>query len=44
MLVHLHHASCMAAEMPLAIELPVGDLSRFWPRLDVEMDQAEKKA
>lgn len=34
----------MAAEMRLAINLPVGDLSRFWPRTDVEMGKAEKEA
>ncbi|KAL6246004.1 hypothetical protein RBB50_007157 [Rhinocladiella similis] len=34
----------MAAEMRLAITLPVGDLSHFWPRTDVEMGKAEKEA
>ncbi|KIX92304.1 uncharacterized protein Z520_12050 [Fonsecaea multimorphosa CBS 102226] len=34
----------MAAEMRLAIKLPVGDLSHFWPRTDVEMGRAEKQA
>jgi succinate-acetate transporter protein len=34
----------MAAEMRLAINLPVGDLSHFWPRTDVEMAQAAKEA
>jgi uncharacterized protein len=31
----------MAAEMRLCTALPVGDLSRFWPRTDVEMAVAE---
>jgi len=34
----------MAAEMRLAISLPVGDLSHFWPRTDVELGQVEKQA
>ncbi|KEF62453.1 uncharacterized protein A1O9_00425 [Exophiala aquamarina CBS 119918] len=34
----------MAAEMRLAITLPVGDLSHFWPRTDVEMGKAEKES
>lgn len=34
----------MAAEMRLAITLPVGDLSHFWPKTDVEMGRAEKEA
>jgi len=34
----------MAAEMRLAINLPVGDLSHFWPRTDVEIGTAEKQA
>ena len=34
----------MAAEMRLAIKLPVGDLSHFWPKTDVEMGRAEKEA
>lgn len=34
----------MAAEMRMAISLPVGDLSHFWPRTDVEMGRAEKQA
>ncbi|KIW74607.1 hypothetical protein AYO21_10317 [Fonsecaea monophora] len=34
----------MAAEMRLAIKLPVGDLSHFWPKTDVEMGRAEKQA
>jgi len=33
----------MAAEMRLAIKLPVGDLSHFWPRTDVEMATAAKE-
>ena len=33
-----------AAEMRLAITLPVGDLSHFWPTTDVEMARAEKEA
>ena len=34
----------MAAEMRLAINLPVGDLSHFWPRTDVEMGAAAKQS
>jgi hypothetical protein len=34
----------MAAEMRLAITLPVGDLSHFWPKTDIEMGRAEKQA
>ncbi|KAK5454087.1 hypothetical protein LTS15_006087 [Exophiala xenobiotica] len=34
----------MAAEMRMAINLPVGDLSHFWPRTDLEMGKAEKEA
>ncbi|EXJ67178.1 uncharacterized protein A1O5_09825 [Cladophialophora psammophila CBS 110553] len=34
----------MAAEMRLAVKLPVGDLSHFWPKTDVEMGRAEKQA
>lgn len=34
----------MAAEMRLAINLPVGDLSHLWPRTDVEMAQAAKES
>jgi hypothetical protein len=30
----------MAAEMRLPISLPMGDLSRFWPRTDVEITAA----
>lgn len=33
----------MAAEMRLAINLPVGDLSRYWPKTDVEMATAAKE-
>jgi len=32
----------MAAEMRLCTALPVGDLSHFWPRTDIEMATAEK--
>jgi len=34
----------MSAEMRLAINLPVGDLSHFWPRTDVEMGTAAKQS
>ncbi|EXJ85853.1 hypothetical protein A1O1_06222 [Capronia coronata CBS 617.96] len=34
----------MAAEMRLAVSLPVGDLSHFWPKTDLEMGRAEKQA
>lgn len=34
----------MAAEMRMAITLPVGDLSHFWPKTDLEMGAAEKQA
>jgi len=34
----------MAAEMRLAINLPVGDLSHFWPRTDIELAAAAKEA
>jgi len=34
----------MAAEMRMAITLPVGDLSHFWPKTDIEMGRAEKQA
>jgi hypothetical protein len=27
----------MAGEMRITLKLPVGDLSRFWPRTDVEL-------
>jgi hypothetical protein len=33
----------MAAEMRLSIKLPVGDLSRFWPRTDVNLADLEKQ-
>jgi hypothetical protein len=34
----------MAAEMRLKVNLPVGDLSHFWPATDVPMADAEKQA
>ena len=34
----------MAAEMRLSISLPVGDLSHFWPRTDIELGRAEREA
>jgi len=34
----------MAAEMRLTFSLPVGDLSHFWPKTDIEMGRAEKEA
>ncbi len=34
----------MAAEMRMAISIPVGDLSHFWPNTDLEMGKAERKA
>lgn len=34
----------MAAEMRLGINLPVGDLSNFWPNTDVTLGEAEKQA
>ena len=34
----------MAAEMRLAVKLPVGDLSHFWPATDIELGRAEKEA
>ena len=34
----------MAVEMRLAINLPVGDLSHFWPKTDIEIGRAEKDA
>ena len=34
----------MAAERRMAINLPVGDLSHFWPKTDVEMGKAAKEA
>jgi hypothetical protein len=33
----------MAAEMRVPIKLPVGDLSRFWPRTDIDIACLEKK-
>jgi hypothetical protein len=33
----------MAAEMRLSVKLPVGDLSRFWPRTDVDLADLEKQ-
>jgi len=33
----------MAAEMRLALTLPVGDLSHFWPKTDIELGRAEKE-
>ena len=33
----------MAAEMRLAVNLPVGDLSHYWHKTDVEMAVAEKE-
>jgi len=32
----------MAAEMRITVKLPVGDLSHFWPRSDVELADLEK--
>ncbi|KAF2233319.1 hypothetical protein EV356DRAFT_213973 [Viridothelium virens] len=34
----------MAAEMRLGINLPVGDLSHFWPKTDVPLSNVEKQA
>lgn len=34
----------MAAEMRLAINLPVGDLSHYWKKTDVELAAAAKEA
>jgi hypothetical protein len=34
----------MAAEMRLAVNFPVGDLSHFWPKTDVALGDAEKQA
>jgi len=34
----------MAAEMRLTLKLPVGDLSHFWPRSDVDLAEMEKQA
>ncbi|RYO79643.1 hypothetical protein DL766_010596 [Monosporascus sp. MC13-8B] len=33
----------MAGEMRIPINLPVGDLSHFWPRTDVELGASEKR-
>ena len=33
----------MAAEMRLGIPLPVGDLSHFWPKTDVDIEEANRK-
>lgn len=36
----------MAGEMRITLNLPVGDLSRFWPKTDVDIaaqEQSEKK-
>lgn len=32
----------MAAEMRVPINLPMGDLSRFWPSTDVDIAQVEE--
>jgi hypothetical protein len=32
----------MAIEMRLSIKIPVGDLSHFWPRTDVDLADLEK--
>ncbi|KAG9237310.1 GPR1/FUN34/yaaH family-domain-containing protein [Amylocarpus encephaloides] len=32
----------MAAEMRITVKLPVGDLSHFWPRSDIELADLEK--
>jgi uncharacterized protein len=34
----------MAAEMRLGINFPVGDLSHFWPKTDVPLEDIEKQA
>ncbi|KAK0934315.1 hypothetical protein LTR29_014113 [Friedmanniomyces endolithicus] len=34
----------MAAEMRLPVNLPVGDLSHFWPSTDIPLSEAEKQA
>jgi len=34
----------MAAEMRVTVKLPVGDLSHFWPRTDVDLAEMEKQA
>jgi len=33
----------MAGEMRIPIRLPVGDLSHFWPRTDIELGASEKR-
>jgi hypothetical protein len=33
----------MAAEMRITLKLPVGDLSRFWPKTDVDLAAAEHR-
>lgn len=32
----------MAAEMRITLKLPVGDLSHFWPKSDVDFADMEK--
>jgi len=32
----------MAAEMRMTLKLPVGDLSHFWPKSDIELADMEK--
>lgn len=32
----------MAAEMRISLKLPVGDLSHFWPKSDIEFAEMEK--
>jgi len=34
----------MAAEMRITVSLPVGDLSHFWPRSDIDLAEMEKNA
>lgn len=33
----------MSAEMRMSFNLPVGDLSKYWPKTDVEMAVAAKR-
>ena len=33
----------MAGEMRITLRLPVGDLSHFWPKTDVELAAAERQ-
>jgi hypothetical protein len=33
----------MAGEMRITLRLPVGDLSHFWPKTDVELATAEER-